>query len=161
MRRRVSCRHRQILAAWASTAVVTLSVMATSTLWADEGRSPEDTVRAYLKAMKVRDFAKVYDLSSKAATQGKDRETWATEMKYLFQLSDAKIFEFKVFPGKVLGEEKAVVPNILTSQDKFLNQLAAPEYELYTLLREDGAWKVDHQIIVDLQEIPKWFPGEG
>jgi hypothetical protein len=57
--------------------------------------------------------------------------------------------------------DKALVPNILTSQDKFLNQLAAPEYELYTVLREDGRWKVDHQTIVDQRDVPKWFPGEG
>jgi hypothetical protein len=126
---------------------------------AGEGRSPEDTVRAYLSAMKAGNFEALYDILSKAATQGKDRDTWAKEQKYTFQLADAKIFEFKTFPAKVTGD-KALVPNILISQDKFLNQLAAPEYELYTLLREDAAWKVDHQTIVDTGDIPKWFPGE-
>jgi hypothetical protein len=127
---------------------------------AQQALSPEDTVRAYLTAMKALDFSKVYDLSTKAAAQGKDRATWATEMTYTFQLSEAKILEFKVFPAKVTGD-KALVPNILTSQDKFLNQLAAPEYELYTLLKEGGAWKVDRQTIVDAGELSKWFPGEG
>ena len=28
----------------------------------------------------------------------------------------------------------------------------------YTLVREDGAWKVDSQIIVAPADIPKWFP---
>jgi len=125
-----------------------------------EPQSPEDTLRAYLSAMKAQDFGTVYDLSTKAAARGKDRATWATEMQYLFKFSDAKIFSFKVFPGKVTND-KALVPNILTAQDKFLNQLGVPEYELYTLLREDGRWKVDRQTIVDPQEIPKWFPGEG
>ena len=124
---------------------------------ADQARSPEDTVRLYLAAMKGLDFGTVYDLSTKAAAQGKDRETWATEMKYLFQLSEAKIFDYKVFPGKVTGD-RAQVPNILTSQDKFLNQLGAPEHELYTLEREGGEWKVDRQTIVDAQDLPKWFP---
>jgi hypothetical protein len=127
---------------------------------AEEAGSPEDTLRTYLGAMKVLDFGTVYDLSSKASSQGKDRDTWATEMKYLFQLSDAKIFEYKIFPATVT-DDKALVPNILTSQDKFLNQLAAPEYELYTVVREDGSWKVDHQTIVDQKDLPKWFPGEG
>ena len=138
---------------------LTLGVMPLVTAGAGEVRSPEDTIRAYLGAMKVADFRTVYDLSSKDAAQGKDRETWAVEMKYLFQLSEVKIFEIKVFPAKVT-EAKALVPNILTSQDKFINQLAAPEYELYTLMREGGEWKVDHQTIVDQQEIAKWFPGE-
>jgi len=133
---------------------------AVSAVAAEGVRSPEDTVGAYLAAMKVLDFEKVYDLSSKAASQGKDRATWAAEMRYVFQLSEAKIFEFKVFPAKVTGD-KALVPNILTSQDKFLNQLAAPEYELYTLLKEGGVWKVDRQTIVDTSDLPKWFPGEG
>lgn len=131
-----------------------------SAVAAEAARSPEDTVRAYLEAMKVFDFEKVYDLSTKAAAQGKDRAAWAAEMKYVFQLSEAKIFEFKVFPAQVTGD-KALVPNILTSQDKFLNQLAAPEYELYTLHKEGGVWKVDRQTIVDAAELSKWFPGEG
>jgi hypothetical protein len=133
---------------------------AVSALAAEEPRSPEDTVRAYLTAMKASDFETVYDLSTRAAAQGKDRATWAAEMRYVFQLSEAKIFEFKVFPAKITGD-KALVPNILTSQDKFLNQLAAPEYELYTVLKEDGVWKVDRQTIVDTGDLPTWFPGEG
>jgi len=152
--------HEEILGhlrrfAWA----VAVCVGVASAAAGEEARSPEDTIRAYLAAMKAQDFGKVYDLSTKAAAQGKDRATWATEMRYLFQLSEAKIFDYKVFPGKVTGD-KALVPNILTSQDKFLNQLAAPEYELYTLLKEDGVWKVDRQIIVDTEDLPKWFPGE-
>jgi hypothetical protein len=143
---------------WLAGAVA-LCVGAVSATAAEEARSPEDTVRAYLAAMKAQDFEKVYDLSTKEAAQGKDRATWATEMRYVFQLSEAKIFDYKVFPGKVTGD-KALVPNILTSQDKFLNQLAAPEYELYTLLKEGGVWKVDRQIIVDAGDLSKWFPGE-
>lgn len=136
--------------------VVLMSVLGT----AGEARSPEDTIRAYLSAMKAMDFETVYDLSSKAAAQGKDRKTWAAEMKYVFQLSEVKIFEFKVFPAKVTGD-KAFVPNILISQDKFLNQLGAPEHEIYTLLLEGDEWKVDRQIIVDRKDLPKWFPGES
>ena len=139
---------------------VALGVASITASVAEETKSPEETLRMYLEALKSMDFGTAYDLSTKAMTQGKDRETWVVEMKYLFQLSEVKIFEFKVFPAKIT-KEKALVPNILTSQDKFLNQLAAPEYELYTLLREDGRWKVDRQTIVDPQDLSKWFPGEG
>ena len=62
--------------------------------------------------------------------------------------ADVKIFDFTVYPGKVEGE-KAQVPNILESQDRFVNTLGLTEYELYTLVREDGAWKVDAQILVE------------
>ena len=67
-----------------------------------------------------------------------------------------KIFKYEVFPGKVEGDT-AKVPNILSSQDKFLNQLGADEYELYTLVKENGEWKIDQQEIVEKSEQPKWF----
>ena len=47
------------------------------------------------------------------------------------------VFSFEVVPGKVEGE-KAFVPNVLSSQDQFVNQLGLTEYELYTLVKEDG-----------------------
>jgi hypothetical protein len=72
-------------------------------------------------------------------------------------MADVKIFDFTVYPGKVSGET-AQVPNVLESQDKFVNTLGLTEHELYTLVREDGAWKVDSQILLEQAEIPKWFP---
>jgi hypothetical protein len=71
--------------------------------------------------------------------------------------ADVKIFDTQVFPGKVEGE-KAFVPNVLSSQDRFVNQLGLTEYELYTLVKEGGAWKVDQQLIVEPPDVPKWFP---
>ena len=50
------------------------------------------------------------------------------------------------------------MPNILESQDRFVNTLGLTEYELYTLVREDGGWKVDSQILVEPAEQAKWFP---
>ena len=69
----------------------------------------------------------------------------------------AKIFSFTVYPGKVQGKT-AQVPNILESQDKFINTLGLTEYELYTLVREDGAWRVDQQLLVETPDVPTWFP---
>ena len=73
------------------------------------------------------------------------------------QMSDAKIFEFHVSPGTIAGDT-ARVPNLLSSQDKFLNQLGLPEHELYTLIREDGRWKIDQQQLLEPSEQRKWFP---
>jgi len=46
-----------------------------------------------------------------------------------------------------------------------VNQLGLTEHELYTLVKEDGAWKVDQQLIVEPADVPRWFPegkkGEG
>ena len=119
--------------------------------------SPEETVRRYLQALKDGRFDAAYDLVSKAMKQGKDREVWVKEQKTGMAFADVKIFEFRVHPGKVEGAT-AWVPNVLSSQDRFVNQLGLTEYELYTLLKEDGAWRVDRQVIVEPKDVPKWFP---
>ncbi|HZP40906.1 MAG TPA: hypothetical protein VFD84_05275 [Candidatus Binatia bacterium] len=124
---------------------------------ADTPRSPEDTVRRYLKDLKEGNFDDAYDLVSKAMRGGKDREVWVKEQKTGMAFADVKIFDTQVFPGKIEGD-KAFVPDILSSQDRFVNQLGLTEYELYTLIKEDGAWKIDQQVIVEPPDVPKWFP---
>ena len=119
--------------------------------------SPEETVRRYLQATKDEKFEDAYDLVSKAMKQGKAREQWVKDQKAGMAFAEVKVFEFQVYPGKVEGDT-ARVPNILSSQDRFVNQLGLTEHELYTLVREDGAWKVDEQIIVEPPDISKWFP---
>src|SRR5881628_2909208 len=119
--------------------------------------SPEETVRRYLQALKDGRFDAAYDLVSKAMKQGKEREVWVKEQKSGMAFADVKIFEFTVYPGKVEGDI-AQVQDILSSQDLFVNQLGLTEYELYTLVKENGVWKVDQQIIVEPSDVPKWFP---
>ena len=138
--------------------VIALSVvLAVGAAGATASRTPQETVRRYLTAMKEGRFEKAYDLVSKAMRQGKPREVWAKEQKTGMAFADVKIFEFDVQPGKIEGDV-AQVPNVLSSQDRFVNQLGLTEYELYTLVREDGVWKVDRQLIVEPGDIPKWFP---
>src|SRR5262245_42691208 len=122
-----------------------------------EPGSPEDVLTRYLRALKDNKAADAYDLVSKAMRQGKEKEVWIKEQQALMAMADVKIFEFTVYPGKVAGE-KAQVPNVLESQDKFVNTLGLTEHELYTLVREDGEWTVDSQILLEQAEIPKWFP---
>ena len=128
------------------------------------GASPEDVLKSYMSAIQSQHFDKAYDLVSKAmktdrkTRQVKPKEVWVKESQYVFGFSEAKIFDFKVGAGKIEGD-KATVPNLLSSQDKFLNQLGVEEYELYTLIKEDGGWKVDQQQeVVEQSEIAKWFP---
>ena len=118
--------------------------------------TPEETVKAYLAAMKDQKFDDAYKQISKGMAANKDGEAWAKEQKYIFQTGEVKIFKYEVFPGTVEGDT-AKVPNILSSQDKFLNQLGADEYELYTLIKENGDWKIDQQEIVEKSEQSKWF----
>jgi hypothetical protein len=122
--------------------------------------TPEETVRRYLQAVKEAKFDVAYGLISRAMKGGKDREVWIKEQQRLTQWADVKIFDFHVYPGKVEGD-KAQVPNVLSSQDRFANQLGLTEHEVYTLVKEDGAWKVDQQVIVEPPDIPKWFPKQG
>jgi hypothetical protein len=121
-----------------------------------EPGSPEDVVRRYLGALKEGRFEEAYDLVSKAMRQGKDKAAWVKEYKAMSAAADVKIFGFEVQPGKVEGAV-ARVPNVLSSQDRFVNTMGLTEYELYTLVREGDAWKVDAQILVEPPDLPKWF----
>src|SRR5438093_2988173 len=119
--------------------------------------SPEETVRRYLQALKDGRFDAAYDLVSKAMKQGKDREVWVKEQKTGMAFADVKIFEFHVHPGKVEGST-AHVPNVLSCQDRFVNQLGLTDYERYTLLNEDGPWQTDSQVIVEPNDVCNCFP---
>lgn len=142
-------------------ALLALMIAATPAVTvAGDDTTPEGALRAYLAAVKEARFEDVYDHASKAMRQGKSKEDWAKEQKALMAFADVKIFSFTVYPGKVQGET-AQVPNILESQDKFINTLGLTEYELYTLVREDGGWRVDQQLLVEPPDVPKWFPKDA
>jgi len=139
-------------------AAVLLLTVAVAAYAADP--TPEETVKEYLTAVKGGDFATAYPLVTRDMAQNKSKDDWVKEQQWMMQMAEVKIFEFKIFPGKVEGE-KALVPDVLSSQDKFLNQLGVTEYELYTLLKEDGRWKINQQQIVEPTEVGKWFPKEA
>ena len=145
-------RRRQLLVM--AFAVVAMAAIGAHT--AQAARTPEETLDGYLKAMKEQKYDDAYKFLSKAMAGNKDAETWAKETKYQMQAAEVKIFKYQVFPAKVEGDT-AKVPNILSSQDKYLNQLGADEYELYTLVKENGEWKIDQQEIVEKSEQSKWF----
>lgn len=140
--------------------VVGFNVSAAQAQTAAPNLTPEATVTRYLEALKAGNFPVAYDYLSKAMVENKSRADWAKEQQWSMQMSDAKIFEFHVYPGKIEGD-KARVPDLLSSQDKFLNQLGLPEHELYTLIREDGRWKIDQQLLLEHSEQGKWFPTPG
>lgn len=118
---------------------------------------PEETVKSYLTAVKAGNYAGAYQYISKSMARNKSEDDWVKEQQWVMQMAEAKIFEFKVYPSKIQGD-KAFVPNVLSSQDKYLNQLGVEEQELYTLIREDGGWKINQQEIVEREDLDKWFP---
>ena len=132
-----------------------LLVLATSPAFAE--LTPEQTVTKYLEAMQGQKFDEAYDYVSSGLRDGKSKEEWAKEQQYIAQMGEVKIFGFRVFKPVIEGE-KAKVPNILKSQDKFLNQLGLDEYELYELVREDGTWRIDQQTLVEGSERSEYFP---
>lgn len=140
----------------ALTVVMATMLVALGSQSARAARTPEETLDGYLKAMKEQKYDDAYKYLSKAMAGNKDAETWAKETKYQMQAAEVKIFKYQVFPAKVEGET-AKVPNILSSQDKYLNQLGADEYELYTLVKEGGEWKIDQQEQVEKSDQSNWF----
>jgi len=139
-----------------SALVLALALAVAPAFGLDPG-GPEDTLVRYLTALKAQKFEDVYPLISTAMKRGKDRDAYVKESKALMEFADVKIFDFTVGHAKIENGE-AKVPNVLESQDRFANTLGLTEYELYTLVREEGAWKVDSQILLEPAEVPKWFP---
>lgn len=127
---------------------------------AAEPVGPEDVLRRYLQALKAEKFDEVYDLISAAMRQGRSKELYVKEARAMMGVADVKIFDFTVYPATVEGE-KALVPNVLESQDRFINTLGLTEHELYTLVREEGGWRVDAQTLVEPPDQAKWFSKQG
>jgi hypothetical protein len=124
---------------------------------AGEPRTPEATLQQYLQALQAGKAEDAYEYVSKAMRAGKSREVWAKEQREVGSFAEVKIFGFEVGTAKVEGDV-AKVPNVLRSQDKLINQMGLTEYELYTLVREDGQWRIDQQVLVEPPDMPKWFP---
>ncbi len=156
-------RTRQVVAAVA--AVVSMlavggAVRAAEPAAGGADPTPEQVVTRYLEAMKAGNFAAAYDQLTKGMTQNKSREDWAKEQQWASQMSDTKVLDYKVYPGKIEGNT-AHVPNLLNAQDKFLNQLGVQEHELYTLIREDGRWKINQQVLLEKADQGPWFRPPG
>ncbi len=138
-------------------AALTVLAGTSGALAAADARTPEQTVTGYLSAMKEQRFPDAYDFVSTTLRAGKTREEWAKEQQYIVQVGEVKIFSFQVLKAETQGET-AKVPNILKSQDKYLNQLGLDEYEIYSLIREEGEWRIDQQTLVEAPERSEYFP---
>lgn len=122
------------------------------------GKSPEEVVGIYMNAMKNGDYSTAYDQLTPHMVRDLGKIAWIAEQTALLNVADVKINSFEVFPAHVDGEE-AIVPNLLKSTDKFINQAGANEYELYTLVRgPDAIWRIRLQQLVESDAVAKWFP---
>ena len=120
--------------------------------------TPEEVVTRYLGALKSGNYSAAYDLLSPFMVREQGKVAWVAEQTALMNLAAVEILSFEVFPAKPDGD-KAVVPNLLISKDKYINQTGANEYELYFLSRgPDGGWRIDQQQLVETDAVANWFP---
>jgi hypothetical protein len=144
-----------------SLLLLTIGVASGTSFAAEETGSPEDAVRTYISSIKSGDFAKAYSVLTPNMARNQDEAAWVREQTLVMKLADVQIQSFEVFPAKVEGD-KAVVPNLLKSKDKFINQTGEPEYELYTVVRgPDKKWKIEQQQLVETDAVAKWFPKQA
>lgn len=143
--------------------VVSLLVLVGSALAADQAKppSPEDVVRTYLEAIKKADFKTAYPLLTPEMRGNLDEEKWVAQQIVVMKLGEVTIDSYRTFPPKMSGD-KAIVPNLLKSKDKYINQTGANEYELYTLVQQgpDKQWRIDQQALVETDAVRKWFPAD-
>jgi hypothetical protein len=123
--------------------------------------TPDKVVASYLKAMQEQRFSDAYQYTSSTLRAGKGVEEWAKEQQYVMQMGEVKIIDFKVYPAIIGADGIARVPNILKSQDKFLNQLGLDEHEIYMLIKESGGWKIDQQTLAEGPDRAEYFPDDS
>jgi hypothetical protein len=123
--------------------------------------TPDQVVGAYLKALQEQRFSDAYQYTSTTLRAGKGQEEWVKEQQYIMQMGEVKILDFKPRPALIGADGVARVPNVLKSQDKFLNQLGLDEHEIYELLKENGAWKIDQQTLAEGADRDTYFPDEA
>ena len=145
----------------ATPLAVSLLVLVASALAAEtappQGK-PEEVVKTYLEAIKKGDFKAAYAVLTPEMRGDLDEEKWVAQQIVVMKLGEVTIDSYRVFPAKMEGG-KAIVPNLLKSRDKYINQTGANEYELYTLVQgPDQQWRIDQQALVETDAVRKWFP---
>ncbi len=126
---------------------------------------PHGAVQNYITAMQNHAFAKAYDFVTASMTDGKSREDWAAQQKLFYEGGEVNVLGMDIrkaqaVEGDAACAKKASVPNILKSRDKFNNQ-GTTEFEVYTVVKDGEAWKIDAQeTLFDAEGVKKWFPGE-
>jgi len=127
---------------------------------------PRVAVEMYLTSMKEYRFGDAYDYVTSRMTDSAERETWAAGQKRIFEFGEVQMEDpdartpQRAIKNVFFCDASAVVPNVLKAKDKFNNQ-GSTEFELYTVIMEGGAWKLDSQeLLYEEADIRKWFPND-
>jgi len=116
---------------------------------AKRGGHPEEILKRYLTATQNQKFDDATSWFSKAmktdrkSGQVKSKEVWSKESQYIFSFSKRRSSISRSQRGRSKRTRRWC--RIAQLAGQFLNQLGVEEYELYTLVKEDGGWKVDSQ----------------
>lgn len=128
----------------------------------DDG--PQMAVLGYLSAMKDERFEDAYPFVTASMTDGKPVAAWAAQQRRMYDLGAVKINELDVRSGHrnlkniFTCAGSARVPNVLHATDVF-NSQGSTEFEVYSVVMEDGVWKIDSQeTLFDETAIKQWFP---
>lgn len=131
-----------------------------------EDPEPGKAVLAYLSAMKEKRFADAYDFVTARMTDGKPREEWAALQQKIFELGAVTLGNLDVRPARrermnaFQCAPSAKVPNVLHAAD-VLNNQGSTEFEVYTVLKDGGKWRVDGQeTLFGETAIRAWFPND-
>ncbi len=127
--------------------------------------APRQAVVSYLEAMKAGRFADAYDFVTPTMTDGRPREEWAGLQRKMFELGGVSLGDIDVHPARRMHvtalscADTAQVPNVLHATDRLNNQ-GSTEFEIYTVVRQDGQWRIDSQeTLFDESKIQEWFSG--
>lgn len=126
---------------------------------------PRDAVIAYGKAMQEKRFEDAYDHVSRNFTDGRSRAEWAGLQRRMFELGGVEVQAPDVrTPRREMVDGRcsntALVPNVLRAKD-VLNNQGSTEFEVYTVIFDDGAWRIDSQeTLFDESRIREWFPDD-
>jgi len=126
---------------------------------------PREAVQAYGKAMQEKRFEDAYDHVTATMTDGRPREEWAALQRKMFELGGVELQDPDVrTPRRAMRDgtcaDVAQVPNVLRAKD-VLNNQGSTEFEVYTVIFGDGAWRIDSQeTLFDEPKIREWFPDD-
>ncbi len=131
-----------------------------------EDPAPGQAVKAYLEAIKEKRFVDAYDVVTARMSDGKPREEWAALQQKIFELGAVSLGVIDVRKSKrermtvFQCAPSARVPNVLHAAD-VLNNQGSTEFEVYTVLKVGGKWRVDGQeTLFGETAIRSWFPDD-
>ena len=116
-----------------------VSAVAVTAEQPDRGEVPSAVVRAYLEALLDGRYDQTYEYLSSKQQSDMSQKKWVEQLKRQGVKPRSQVLFMRVSPAIVRGEEATVVTSF---------RLETPEgrkvsRETYSLVREDGRWRID------------------